>query len=81
MDPETLRVWRDVVLGFVLIALGVFVTVFAVVKIQDATRLGVVLGFAATLLGIPATVRLDAARRHQERDQEMSHEDRWSGLP
>ncbi len=66
VDPEALNAWRDIFRDFTIIALAAFSTIFGVIVIHDPTLLGIVLGFAATLLGVPAAVRLDAARRRSE---------------
>lgn len=66
VEPEALITWRDVARDFTIIALAAFAAIFGITQIADPTLLGIVLGFSATLLGVPAAVRIDAARRRSE---------------
>lgn len=63
MDQEKLSQWGTIFRDTVIVLLGAFAIIFGVTKITDPTRLGLVLGLGATLLGVPATIRMDAARR------------------
>lgn len=80
MDPERLTQWQQIIRDFVILGLAIFVAVFGVTSIHDPTVLGITLGFAATLLGVPAALRLDQSRR-KNGENGNGHSDRWSGLP
>jgi hypothetical protein len=63
VDAERLSEWRPIIWDFATCAVAVFVAIFGVTTIRDPTVLGVALGFAATLFGVPAARRWDSSRR------------------
>ncbi len=78
-NPEGLALWVPLIRDIVIIGLAIFAVVFGILSIHDTTLLTVVLGFGLTMLGVPAALRLDAARRKQNGAAE--DEERWSHLP
>ena len=58
-----LRIARDTV----ILALAVFVTVVAALRVHDPPSRLILLGFAASLLGLPATFRV-AERRNNDKE-------------
>ncbi len=75
-SPDGLETWVPIIRDIIIIALAVFAVVFGLLTIHDSTLLTVVLGFGLTMLGVPAALRIDAARRKASDDDE-----RWTHLP
>lgn len=75
MQPENLNAWVSIFRDVMLVLVGTFLMVFAVVQIREPTVLGIVMGAGATALGVPPWLRVrESARREEEVE-------RWSHLP
>jgi hypothetical protein len=77
VDLERLKEWLSVFQDFLVMAIATFIAVFGTLRIHEPTVLAIVLGFAGTLLGVPAFKRFDTRRRNSSEDGE----DKWSHLP
>lgn len=63
MEPEKLSLWVPIFKDLAMYALAIFVAIFSITTITEPTLLGIALGFAVTLFGVPAARRWDGSRR------------------
>jgi hypothetical protein len=74
VQPENLNAWVSIFRDVMLVLVGTFLMVFAVVTIREPTVLGIVLGAGATVLGVPPWLRVREGARQEEVEK-------WSHLP
>ena len=72
--------WVPIIRDLVIVILAAFLMIYGVIRVNDPTVLGIVLGAGLTLLGAPAAIRVDALRRRMNGGKDKDDE-RWSHLP
>ena len=80
MQAETVNEWVPIIRDLVIVILAAFLMIYGVIRVNDPTVLGIVLGAGLTLLGAPAAIRVDALRRRTNGGKDKDDE-RWSHLP
>ena len=63
-NSEAVEFWQRVTRDFCTLFVGCFAAIFGILAVRDAAVLTVILGFAATMLGLPTTLWLDSRRRN-----------------
>jgi len=63
-NSEQIDLWQRTIRDFATVAVGCFAAIFGILEVRDAAVLTVILGFAATMLGLPTTLWLDSRRRN-----------------
>lgn len=80
MQPEKLDAWVSIFRDVIIVFLGAFLMVFAVVAIHEPVALGTVLGAGLTALGVPPWLRVREAVK-APKGVEEEDPDKWSHLP
>lgn len=80
MRPEALNAWVTLFRDVVMVVLATFILSYETVIISSPNP--VLIGAGLSLLGVPAALRVDSARRKQQKENGNGDDDgRWSHLP